>query len=100
MFSGACAACHQPSGLGIPGPSPLAGRILNADKHRAIRIVSRGLEGEIKVNGLAFNSVMPALGLSAEDVANALTFVYSKWGNAGFEVTPAEVEAVRREIIK
>jgi nitrite reductase (NO-forming) len=99
VFSNVCAACHQPSGLGIPGSfPPLAGSdFLNADKHRAIRIVSRGLEGEIKVNGLAFNSVMPALGLSAEDVANALTFVYSKWGNAGFEVTPAEVEAVRRE---
>jgi nitrite reductase (NO-forming) len=38
---------------------------------------------------------MPALGLSDEDVANALTYVYSNWGNAGHEVTPAEVHAVR-----
>ena len=99
VFANVCAACHQPSGLGIPGSfPPLAGSdFLNADKRRAIRIVSKGLEGEIKVNGATFNGIMPALGLSAEDIANVLTFVYSKWGNAGLEVTPAEVEAVRRE---
>ena len=43
---------------------------------------------------------LPALGLSDEDVANALTFVYSQWGNAGHEVTPAEVKAVRAEPVK
>ncbi len=29
-------------------------------------------------------------------MANVLTYVYNNWGNAGFDVTPAEVEAVRR----
>ena len=38
---------------------------------------------------------MPALGLSDEDVANALTYVYNNWKNAGYEVTPAEVAGVR-----
>ena len=46
------------------------------------------------------DGVMPALGLSDEDVANALTFVFSQWGNAGHEVTPAEVKAVRAEPVK
>jgi nitrite reductase (NO-forming) len=38
---------------------------------------------------------MPALGMSDDDVANVLTYVYSNWDNAGHDVTPAEVSAVR-----
>jgi nitrite reductase (NO-forming) len=102
VYNSICAACHQPSGLGIPVAfPPLAGSdYLNADKKRAIATVVRGLSGPVTVNGQSFNSVMPALGLSDEDVANALTFVYSQWGNAGHEVTPAEVKAVRAEPVK
>jgi nitrite reductase (NO-forming) len=101
-YNTVCAACHQPSGLGIPAAfPPLAGSdFLNADKHRAIATVVRGLSGAVTVNGQSFNSVMPALGLSDEDVANVLTFVYSQWNNAGHEVTPAEVKRVRAEPVK
>ena len=104
VFSSICAACHQPSGKGIPGAfPPLASssqpigsiNYSNADKIRAIGIVMGGHTGPIKVNGADFNSTMPALGLSDEDVANALTYVYSQWNNTGHEVTPAEVAAVR-----
>ena len=97
VYNNVCAACHQPSGLGIEGAfPPLAGSdFLNADPQRAMRIVSGGLSGKITVKGKEFNSQMPALNLPDEDVANVLTFVYSKWGNAGHEVMPAEVAAVR-----
>jgi nitrite reductase (NO-forming) len=47
------------------------------------------------VNGKSYNSQMPALNLSDEDVANALTYIYNSWGNAGHEVLPSEVAAVR-----
>ena len=96
-YKNVCAACHQPSGLGIEGAfPPLAGSdYLNADKMRAARVVAMGLEGRIVVNGKEYNSQMPALELSDEIVANVLTYVYSQWGNAGHEVTPAEVAAVR-----
>jgi nitrite reductase (NO-forming) len=97
VFTSTCAACHQPSGLGVPGAfPPLAGSdFLNADKGRAIGVVMNGLSGEVTVNGKKFNSAMPMLGLSDEDIANVLTYVYSNWRNAGHEVTPAEVKAVR-----
>ena len=97
LFASICAACHQPTGRGIDAAfPPLAGSdFLNADKRRAIGIVLRGLSGPVTVNGKTFNSVMPALGLSDEDVANALTYVYSQWNNAGHDVTAAEVKAVR-----
>ena len=96
-YKAVCAACHQPNGAGIPDAfPPLAGSdFLNADKRRAIGVVVHGLSGEVQVNGKSFNSIMPSLGLSDEAVANVLTFVYSEWGNAGHEVTPDEVKAVR-----
>ena len=97
VYGNICAACHQQGGQGIPGAfPPLAGAdFLNADKGRAIGVVSGGLSGAIQVNGKPFNSQMPSLSLSDEDVANVLTYVYNTWGNAGHEIKPAEVAAVR-----
>jgi len=97
VFSNICAACHQPTGTGIANVfPPLAGSdLLNSDKSRAISIVLNGLSGPVTVNGKTFNSAMPALGLSDEDVANALTYVYNNWNNKAYEVTPAEVQAAR-----
>ncbi len=98
-FNTICAACHQSSGLGIPGAFPPLAHsdFLNADKPRAIGIVLFGHSGPITVNGAQINSAMPALGLTDEQAANSLTYVYSQWGNAGHEVTPAEVAAVRAQ---
>ena len=99
LFATICAACHQVTGQGIPGRfPPLAGSdFLNADKHRAIKTVVNGLQGEVVVNGQKFNNSMPRFPLSDEDIANALTFVYNSFGNSGKEVTPGEVIAVRAE---
>jgi nitrite reductase (NO-forming) len=97
VFATTCAACHQLAGQGIPAAFPplAASDYLNADKPRAIATVLFGLTGEIVVNGQTFNSVMPALSMSNEDVANVMTYVYNNWNNAGHDVTPAEVAAVR-----
>ena len=97
-YAGTCAACHQAAGQGVAMAFPPLAKsdFLNADKTRAIAAVLFGLTGPVTVNGQQFNSVMPALGMSDDDVANVLTYVYSSWGNAGHDVTPAEVAAVRR----
>jgi nitrite reductase (NO-forming) len=97
-YASTCAACHQAEGQGVAMAFPPLARsdYLNADKNRAIAAVLFGLTGQVTVNGQQFNSVMPALGMSDDDVANVLTYVYNKWGNAAFDVTPDEVAAVRR----
>jgi nitrite reductase (NO-forming) len=97
-YAGTCAACHQGAGQGVAMAFPplATSDFLNADKNRAIATVLFGLTGPITVNGQPFNSVMPALGMSDDDVSNVLTYVYNNWGNAGHDVTPAEVAAVRR----
>ena len=92
-----CAACHQPTGRGLPNLfPPLAGSdFLNADKNRAIQIVINGRQGEVIVNGTKFNNNMPGFPLADQDVANVLTYVYNSFGNSGLEVTPAEVKTAR-----
>ena len=99
LFTSICAACHQPSGQGLPNVfPPLAGSdFLNADKSRAIKLVMAGRQGEVVVNGMKFNNNMPAFPLGDEDIANVLTFVYNSFGNAGLEVTPEEVKTVRAQ---
>jgi mono/diheme cytochrome c family protein len=99
LFTSICAACHQPTGRGLPNVfPPLAGSdFLNANKDRAIQTVIFGRKGEVVVNGLKFNNSMPSFPLSDEDIANVLTFVYNSFGNSGLEVTPAEVKALRSQ---
>ncbi len=99
VYEANCQACHQAEGQGIPGAfPPLAGSdFLNADTNRAIDVVLHGLKGPIKVNGQAFDSIMPAMRLTDEDTANVLTYVLNSWDNKGGTVTPDEVAKRRDE---
>ncbi len=97
VFTRNCVACHQPDGKGIPSAFPPLAQsdFLNADMTRAIGVVSGGLTGKVTVNEHDFNGVMPAWNLSDEDIAAVLTFVSNSWGNAGQDVTPADVASHR-----
>lgn len=99
LFKQTCAACHQPDGKGIPKAfPPLAGSdFLNADVVRAIGIVMNGKQGKVTVNGETFNSVMPSQNLTDQQISSVLTYVLSKWGNNGKEVTIDMVKKVRDE---
>jgi len=99
LFTSVCAACHQPTGRGLPNVfPPLAGSdYLNANKNRAIQTVIFGRQGEVVVNGQKFNNSMPSFPLNDENIADVLTFVYNSFGNSGLEVTPEEVKALRSQ---
>jgi nitrite reductase (NO-forming) len=92
-----CAACHQSAGQGIAGAFPPLAKsdFLNADKFRAIEVVTGGRQGKLIVNGQEFNGVMPEWTLADEEIANLLTFIYDSWGNSGKEVSPEEVKTRR-----
>lgn len=96
-YTANCVACHQADGKGIPSAFPPLAKsdFLNADKKRSISVVKNGLSGPVTVNGEKYNSVMPALSLNDEEIANVLTYVYSTWGNSKQSVTPEEVKAVK-----
>jgi len=92
-----CMACHQLTGVGIPGAFPPLAKsdFLNADPTRAIKTVVGGRQGSLTVNGQVFDGVMPAWSLSNDDVANVLSYIYGSWGNSGHDVTPVDVAATR-----
>lgn len=93
-----CAACHQPTGEGIPKAFPPLAKsdYLAEDPNRTIRAIINGLNGKITVNGEVYDSVMPAVALDDERVANVVTYVLNSWGNKGGEVTPVQVKAARK----
>lgn len=97
FFVSICAACHQPTGQGIPQMFPplASSDYLNADKNRAIQTLLNGRQGEVVVNGMKYNNSMPSFPLSDDDIAYVLTFVYNSFGNSGLEVSPDEVKALR-----
>jgi len=99
VFSGHCAACHQATGLGLPGVfPPLAGSAyVNGDPARLARLVLRGLTGPVTVAGAAFNGAMPAWAdqLKDPEIAAVLTYVRSHFGNSAESVAADLVAAAR-----
>ncbi|TNE47945.1 MAG: nitrite reductase, copper-containing [Deltaproteobacteria bacterium] len=95
-----CAACHQPTGQGVPRAfPPLAGSdYLLGKPKRAISVVLQGLQGEVVVNGVKYNSVMPKVKLTDEEVANVLTYVLNSWKNKGPTIHAKDVAKVRKTL--
>ena len=94
-----CQACHQATGLGLPGAfPPLAGsEWLTGRADIPIAIALKGLQGEITVKGVKYNGAMMAWEnvLNDADLAATLTYARSQWGNRATPVTAAQVRAVR-----
>lgn len=97
VYTTLCIACHQADGKGLPGAfPPLAGSdylLNNVDK--AVHAVKYGLQGEITVNGVKYNSVMAAQGLSDQEVSDVLNYVLNSWGNKGDFVSVSRVKSVK-----
>jgi nitrite reductase (NO-forming) len=101
VYMQVCFACHLPSGEGIAGAFPPLAKsdFLLADRERAIRIVLKGLNGKVTVNGVTFNSAMPPQQdvLSEEQIAAALTYVTNSWGNTAAPYAVDEVRKVKSD---
>jgi mono/diheme cytochrome c family protein len=101
----ACNTCHQANGLGVPGAIPplVKSDWVVGSEERVIRIVLHGLQGPIKVNGVDYNSAMPAFGRVAgsgynwtdDKVAAVLTYIRQEWGNEAGPIKPEKVAEVR-----
>ncbi len=96
-----CAACHQRGGAGLPGAfPPLADNERVADDPlRVVAIVLAGLSGELEVNGQKYNAVMPPMQhLNDQEIAQAVNYVVTSFGNQGPTVTVEQVTATRNEL--
>lgn len=107
-----CAACHQPTGLGMPGAIPpiAGGRPFDATPEFTDALAQRGFykDGKIVLGtvdrhiGIVLNGIdgtpMPAFGpqLSDQDIAAIITFERNSFGNqTGDIVQPGAVAAER-----
>lgn len=93
-----CVACHQAGGSGTPGAfPPLTGPVTNGDPHFLARIVLYGLQGRTVVKGQTYNVPMAGFAAKMTDaqIADALTYVRSSWGNNSPAVTEDVVKAER-----
>lgn len=103
LYRNLCVACHQESGLGIPGQfPPLAGSewVIAEGPNRLIRLVHAGLVGPIVVNGEPYNAAMPPMGpvLNDKQMAAVLSYIRNAWGNQASIITPEQVRKARFEM--
>jgi nitrite reductase (NO-forming) len=96
-----CAACHQATGLGVPGTFPPLAKsdyLASTAKAKLIDHVVHGLQGPITVLGQPYDGQMPPLGfLTDDEIAGVLTYVRSSFGNSLSPVSSDEVARVRGE---
>ena len=100
LFLARCASCHRGNGQGLSRVfPPLAGsEFVNGPAARPIRIVLTGMTGPVTVQGQPYDYVMPALAerMTDEEIAAALSYVRTSWGNHAGAVTVAQVKALRK----
>jgi len=102
LFLANCAACHQATGLGVPGAfPPLVKSVwVTGSEDRVIKAVLAGFAGEIEVNGVKYNGNMPGIGAGLKDsqVAHIITYIRQAWGNVAEPVMDTKVAEVRKAI--
>ncbi len=59
VYDASCAGCHGADGSGVSGNPPLVASERIADDGYLTDVIRRGLEGELVVEGVTYNGVMP-----------------------------------------
>ena len=99
VFARNCQACHQATGLGIPGAfPPLVGSEWAVSAPDTVgRILLNGLMGPVAVAGKPFNGAMPAWRdvMSDDEIAAVLTYVRQWAPNHAAAVAPGAIQAIR-----
>lgn len=103
-FYAPCAACHLPTGAGIPGAfPPLTNRLatiaaLEGGREYLIHVASYGITGMLNINGQMYVGAMPGHKptMSADEIAQALNYVIFELGNsaASADLEPISAEEV------
>lgn len=96
IYSDFCITCHLQKGEGVPYTfPPLANSdYLMQNRENSIRAIKYGLQGEITVNGITYNSSMADLGLEDEEIADVMNYISNSWGNTSDAIVTTEEVAV------
>lgn len=101
VYAKTCVACHQPNGKGLPSVfPPLDGSDWLEDEPTLIaKIVLRGLQGPITINGAPFTGPMPmaplADTLKDEEIADVINYVRATYSKGGALATTELVKTTR-----
>ena len=97
-----CLSCHMTNGEGVQGVFPplASSEHVVGDKGVLVRMILNGLRGEVVVDGVTYNGMMPPWGgfLDDEQVAAVTTYIRSNFGNDAEAITTEEVAKVRAAV--
>jgi mono/diheme cytochrome c family protein len=100
IYAGLCAACHQPTGLGMEGLAPplMDSDWVTGPSDRPIKIILHGMSGPIQVSGRTWTLEMPPLPqFTDEDIASVLTYIRREWEHTAGPVSPNDVAKIRQQ---
>lgn len=99
VYTNNCMNCHMEDGKGLEGAFPPLAKsdYLKRPSKDLIAVILKGQSGEIKVNGVVYNGMMPAQDyLSDEEIADVLNYINNSWGNKNLKpILPAQVKLLR-----
>jgi mono/diheme cytochrome c family protein len=96
-----CVACHQPTGMGLPGVFPplTKSHYVNGSAERFAAIILKGNNPPFTIEGKVYAVPMPPQEAMLDDtkIATIMTFVRASFGNSAPPVTVEEVAAARKK---
>ena len=84
LYEDFCLRCHMPNGKGQEGIIPPLAKSDFLFKHmeESIKAINfGGIDGEIIVNGVKYNSKMEKMGLYDDEIADIMNYTLNSWGN-------------------
>lgn len=106
IYRANCFACHHVNGAGLSelGPPLVHSEWVRDNPERLAKILLKGMEGEISVNGKTYKptAAMPGLEAIMNDtqIANVMTYIRHSWGHKQSVIDPKLVRDVRKQIAK
>ncbi|MEK7199731.1 MAG: cytochrome c [Bacteroidota bacterium] len=99
VYTTFCMNCHMADGKGMENAYPPVAKsdYLKRPVKDLINNVLKGESGELKVNGVLYNAIMPAQDyLTDGQIADVLNYVNNSWGNKNLKaITPEQVKKMR-----
>ena len=97
IYADFCVTCHLTEGEGVKNAFPPLAKsdYLNKNREESIRGIKYGQKGELTVNGVTYNGLMPAMGLDDDEITDVMNYILNSWGNKSDKiVTPEEVALI------
>ncbi len=100
VYKDFCLRCHLPNGKGQEGVFPPLAKsdYLFKNMEESIKAIKfGGIDGEIIVNGVKYNSKMEKMGLYDDEIADVMNYILNSWGNKHDKIIEeAYVESLKK----